>query len=552
MRRCGRWRATGRGAGAGKRALLTIALCLLIAGPAVAPGQEQGQDAPARGGVYRRPLRQDPVTLDPARVSDIYGRSVSQQIFDGLVQFDNTLTVVPALAQFWRASRDGLTWTFHLRQGVRFHHGRELTADDVVYSLTRLLDPRVRSGAATPFGTVKGAAEFREGRAKHVAGLVVLDRHTVQITLTESIAPFVSLLAVGHAKIVPRELVEQQGEGFGSHPVGTGPFKFLRWDRGTEIVLAANPAYFGGSPRLSRIVYRVFPGALFDTVYDEFRKGALEDTPIPARLTLQEYQRVVRDRSHQYVKRPMFSVRFYGINTRLSPLDDPRVRLALLHAIDRERIVDDFYVGRYVLARGVLPPGTPGYNPKLAPAPHDPSRARELLAQAGYPGGARLPTLDVWSVVNDQRAVTEHQQITRWLEAIGVRVKFHYQTDWPTFSKALAEGRYPIFLYAWYADAPDPDNFLTQLFHSQSARNLFGYRNRAVDDLLGRARLASDPQQRAELYRRAEQFVVADAPIIPVWHYTYERLFQPYVRSVEVNGLGDPYIPLRKVWLDRR
>ena len=137
------------------------------------------------------------------------------------------------------------------------------------------------------------------------------------------------------------------------------------------------------------------------------------------------------------------------------------------------------------------------------------------------------------------------------LDAIGVRAQFRYETSWPAYSRALADGRYPIFLYAWYADVPDPDNFLSQLFHSRSPRNLFGYRNPAVDDALGRARLASDPQQRAELYRQAEQLVLADAPIIPMWHYTYERLFQPYVRSIEVNGLGDPYIPLRKVWLDR-
>ncbi len=190
---------TGRPEGAGKRALLLVAFCLLTVITTVAPAQPRHEEPAARGGTYRRPLRQDPITLDPARISDIYGRSVAQQIFDGLVQFDHTLTVVPALAQFWRASRDGLTWTFTLRPGVKFHHGRDVTADDVVYSLTRLLDPRVRSGAAELFLGVKGAADFREGRAKQVAGFVALDRHTVEVRLTESAAPFVSLLAIGKA-----------------------------------------------------------------------------------------------------------------------------------------------------------------------------------------------------------------------------------------------------------------------------------------------------------------------------------------------------------------
>src|SRR5712692_3834729 len=207
--------------------ILLAALVCALAAPARA--QEPKADGAVAGGVYRRALGHDPATLDPARISDIYSRSVSQQIFDGLVQFDQTLAIAPALAQFWRASRDGLTWTFMLRKGVQFHHGREVTADDVVYSFTRILDPRTRSGAADLFTSIKGAREFREGRAPSVAGLNALDRHTVQVVLADASVPFVSVLAVGHAKIVPKELVEREGDGFGLNPVGTGPFRFLRW-----------------------------------------------------------------------------------------------------------------------------------------------------------------------------------------------------------------------------------------------------------------------------------------------------------------------------------
>src|SRR5207249_7620239 len=216
--------------------------------------------------VYRRPIGNDPSTLDPALIADSYGRAVAQQIFDGLVSFDETLAITPALAEFWRASRDGLTWTFTLRKGVRFHNGREVTAEDVVYSLTRILDPKIRSGAADLFGTIKGAHEFREGRARTVVGLVAQDRYTVQVTLDEAVGPFVAVLAVGHAKIVPKDAVEQLGEAFGTQPVGTGPFRFERWERGKEIVLAANPEYFGGPPRLSRLVYRIFLGEQFDAM----------------------------------------------------------------------------------------------------------------------------------------------------------------------------------------------------------------------------------------------------------------------------------------------
>jgi len=496
--------------------------------------------------VYRRPLFNDPSTLDPARVSDTYGLSVSQQLFDGLVQFDQTLSITPALAQYWKATRDGLTWTFTLRKSVKFHSGRELTADDVVYSFTRLLDPRVKSGAADLFANVKGAQEFRQGTKNEVTGLVALDRHTVQITLTEATVPFVTVLAVGHAQIVPKDVVEQRGDAFGTSPIGTGPFKFVRWERGKEIVLEHNPEYFDGPPKLSRVVYKVFPGEQFEAMYDAFQKGDLEDTPIPTR----DYRRIVTGKSYVFVKRPMISVRFYGLNTRIKPLNDARVRQALAHAIDGEALIEEVFLGRYTVARGILPPGSLGYNPDLKSHAYDPARARELLAQAGYPQGRGLPPIAIWSSVKLERVLQEHEQIKKYLAAVGVTADFHYETNWPTFSAALAQGKFPMFLYAWFADVPDPDNFLFKLFYSKSPRNFTAYANPVVDDLLIQARAEKDLRRRVDLYRRAEQLILDDVPLIPSLHYTYERLFQPYVRSVEVNGLGDPYIPLKKMWLD--
>jgi peptide/nickel transport system substrate-binding protein/oligopeptide transport system substrate-binding protein len=527
---------------------LVLAALLVGAHGAAASGQERRErEAAAPGAMYRRPLGHDPEALDPARINNIYSLSVSQQIFDGLVQYDQTLTIAPALAEFWRGSRDGLSWTFNLRKGVKFHNGREVTADDVVYSFTRLLDPRTRSGAADLFLNVKGAREFREGRAKTVAGLVALDRYTVQIALNEAVAPFVAVLAVGHAKIVPKDVVEQLGDAFGQRPVGTGPFRLLRWERGKEIVLGANQDYFDGSPRLARLTYKIFPGNQQDTMYEEFLKGNLEDAPVPTRAD----RRALANGSHTYVKRPMLSIRFYGFNTRTKPLTDRRVRQALVYAIDREALIQDVYFGQYTLARGVLPPGTQGFNPRLTGYPYDPQRARALLAEAGYPGGQGLGPVAIWSSVKRDDIVREHEQLRKYLAAVGVQAEVHYLTDWPAFSKMLDEGKLPVFLYGWYADVPDPENFLFKLFHSRSPRNFFGYANPAVDDLLVNARNAPEIQRRVELFRRAEQLILEEAPIIPMLHHTYERVFQPYVRAIEVSGLGDPYIPFRKIWLER-
>jgi peptide/nickel transport system substrate-binding protein/oligopeptide transport system substrate-binding protein len=530
-----------------------LGVCGLLLG--LAPVRTAAQERPAarerapaqEGGVYRRPLGNDPATLDPARIRDIYSLAVAQQLFDGLVQFDQTLSITPALAQFWAASRDGLTWTFTLRKGVRFHHGREVTAEDVVYSFTRLVDPRTRSGGADLFMRIEGAPAFREGRTRHLSGLVALNRYTVRVKLTDASVPFVSVLAVGQAKILPRELVQEQGDRFGQEPVGTGPFRFVRWEHGHEIVLAANPDYFEGGPRLARLVYRIFPGERSGEVFREFERAELEDTPIPSK----DYRGILAGHRYQYVRRPMFSLRHYGLNTRIKPLDDRRVRRALLHAIDREAVVSEIWLGRHALARGILPPGTLGFNPRLAGYAYDPARARDLLAQAGYPGGQGLPAIVIWSSARSEEILREHDRMRKDLDAVGVKADFQYNNDWPSFSRDMAERRLPVFLRAWFADVPDPENFLVKLFHSASPRNYSGYANPAVDALLERARAQPDMARRVELYRRAEEAILEDAPLIPIWHHTYERLFQPYVKGVEVSGLGDSYIPFRKVWLER-
>ena len=269
---------------------------------------------------------------------------------------------------------------------------------------------------------------------------------------------------------------------------------------------------------------------------------------MPARVDRRE---LVARGGYIYVKRPMISARFYGFNTRAKPLNDRRIRQAIVQAIDREAIVESVYLGQVAFARGILPPGMLGFNPGLAGYSYNPQRARELLAEAGYPGGRGLPPLAIWSGARQADIVREHALMKKWLAAVGITADFQYNTDWQAFSKLLDEGKLPIFLYAWYADVPDPDNFLSKLFHSKSPRNFFGYANPVVDDLLASARSAGDVQRRVEAYRKAEQLILDDAPIIPVFHRAYERLFQPYVRSVEVNGLGDPYIPLRKIWLER-
>jgi oligopeptide transport system substrate-binding protein len=508
--------------------------------------QTKGQGlTPQYGGTYRRPLSNNPSTLDPAAVTDTNAVTVVQQIFDGLVQYDNSLSIAPALAETWKSSRDNLVWTFFLRKGVKFHNGRELVADDVVFSFLRILDPKVRSSGTEVFANVKGARDFIEGRARSVSGFRVLDAHTLEISLAEASAPFVSSLAIGYAKVVPREAVQASGAEFGNRPVGTGPFKFAGWKQDDMIQLEANPDYFAGRPFLDRLQYRIFPGQKIEQMYTSFSKRDLEDTPVPTN----ELGTARESRQHQFVSRPILGVRFFGFDTTKEPLTSRELRQAFNFAIDRDSLVQNVYKGRYKPGNSFLPPGTYGHDPQYKPYPYDPARARALLKKAGFPDGKGLPVFQIWSNPRSEIVEREHAAIRQQLAEVGIQVEFRYNTDFPAFNREMYDGKMPIFRYGWVGDVPEPENFLYRLFHSQGRNNMTRYRNPRVDRLLDEARIQQNLPKRVTLYREAERLILDDAPIIPLSYYSYERIFQPYVRSIEVSALGDPYIPMRKIWL---
>ncbi len=513
---------------------------------------DEGQDkrtvsVPRYGGTYHKALWQEPLTLDPAFLTDVYATSVAQQVFDGLVQFDVNLNVVPSIAKSWEASRDGLVWSFYLRQGVKFHHGREVHADDFVYTFTRILDPRTVSPRAWLFERVQGAAKFRAGEADHVEGLQALDAYTLQITLSQPYAPFITLLGMAQAQVVPPEEVQRLGAEFGRRPIGAGPFRFVNWVAGEEITLEANEAYYEGRPFLDHLHYRIMTN--YQNILVEFAKGVLEDVDLT--LTSQEGTPLSRDPRFRFVRKPLLTTAFLWLNTGQGPLSKREVRQAINHAIDRETMISTIRQNRHVQARGILPLGMPGYRPDLAGYAYDLSRARQLLAEAGYPEGEDLPPLELWTSSKNTAVLQEHEAIKRDLERLGIRVELFMAENWKQYTTEVL-GKRPgaMYRYSWFADFPDPDNFLFSLFHSQSPDNYANYSNPTVDRLLEQARSEGDYLKRIGLYRQAEELIMADAPVVNLMYYTGEYLFQPYVQGIELNALGAHYIPMQKIWLD--
>ena len=417
-----------------------------------------------------------------------------------------------------------------------------MSADDVVYSLSRLLDPTVGAHRSNVLDKVKGAAAFQAGTTNSVNGIRAIDRYTVQISLSEPFPAFISSLGMVDTSIVPQEEVQRMGADFATAPVGTGPFRFVRWDRGREIVLEANEHYFRGRPALDRVQFIIFPGMAEGDMMQAFERGELEESP----LTSERRKEILETAGYIVIFKPTLSLRLLGFNLERRPFDQLEVRQAFSYAIDKIRVNQGGPAGRFVVARSILPPGMPGYNPEVQAYSYDPDKAKQLLTRAGYPNGKDFVPV---TLASSRKSREESQLIQDAMAAIGIQLGFQQFDGWTTYQPALQRGDVQLFTYTWYADYPDPDNFLYPLFHSQSQTNYFRYRNPAVDKILDDARRETDDLRRVDLYRQAEQIILNDAPMVTLLHYMYEMVLQPYVEGVEVSALGDPYVPLRKVWL---
>lgn len=510
--------------------------------------------SPRPGGTYQFSLGpSDPPSLDPAHVTDTTSHSVVSELFDGLVELDREMRVRPAIAERWEVSSDGRTYRFFLRRGVRFQNGREVSAEDFRYSFLRVLDPKTKSERTWVLDRLEGAADLVAGRAADVRGIRVRDRYTLELRLAEPFAPFLALLAYPAAMVVPREEVERAGPDFSARAVGTGSFRLAEWRRDDRLILEANPGHFRGRPHLDRIVFRIIPDEL--TRLQEFRAGTLHHTDVPAGL----YRTIAADPAlkERLHSRSILGIQAVRLNVEVPPFaGNVTLRRALNHAVDKAAFAGVIMEGRVQPATGILPPGMPGYSGSIAGYPFDRPQARRLLAEAGFPDGKGLPPLALhYNTSPTNRRLAEFVQAQ--LAEVGVKVELA-ALDWPAYLKLVDAGQTQMHRMGWIADYPDPENFLTVLFHSRNigARgNTSRYRNSRVDALLDRADRATAQVERVRLYREAERMIVDDAPWIFLNYYSTDLLVHPAVRNL-VEQLSpmdsSPQISLvqmRLVWL---
>ncbi|MDP3427325.1 MAG: ABC transporter substrate-binding protein, partial [Humidesulfovibrio sp.] len=366
--------------------------------------------------------------LDPAKFLDNESAMVIENIFDGLVRYrDDSTLVEPALAASWSVSDDGLVYVFRLRAGVLFHDGTPFDAEAARFSLLRKIDP------AHPY--FRPQFSKMDDTLRGVRSVEALDAQTLRITLKGPDPLFLAALARHSAYIVSPTAVKALGEGFDHRPVGTGPFVFGSWLKAERIVLEPNPKYFGGAPKIDALVFKVVPDPLVRML--ELRAGTIQAMDA---LTPEQQGEVRRNPALVLDSRPGLNVGYLAMNTTRAPLDNPKVRRAIAHAINRPALVKSIYRGLATPARTVVPPGMQGYNPAAPDSAYDPALARKLLRQAGLPNGFATT---LWAMPVSRPYMPQPDKIARFIQenlaAVGIRARI-VTFDWATYLARVYAG----------------------------------------------------------------------------------------------------------------
>jgi oligopeptide transport system substrate-binding protein len=477
----------------------------------------------------------DPNTLDPALVADVGTAFFIRQLYSGLLTLDNNLKVVPDLAKEMPiVTENGTLYTFKLREGVKFHSGRELTADDIKYTLERAADPKLAApeiSSTLPANTymtdIVGVKDKLDGKATEVSGVRVLDKYTLSIKLDAQKPQFLAKMTYPVFYVVNQDVISKGFERID----GTGPFKLAEYKRSQLLRFERNPDYYLGAPRLKQVNVALGANAANGLVLYEQSKI---DLTLVGGADVERALDKASPLNRELVVKPQLSTQYVAFNNRLKPFDDPKIRQAFSLVVDRPRIARAMFEGKVQPANSILPPGLPGFSNRPGSLGYDVSRARDLIAQSSYRSPQNLPRITLHTTGDGLGRVL--QEVYR--QAFGIEVEVR-QYDYQGFQSGLASARqFQMYIYGWVADYPDPDNFLRALLGSGSAFNDVGYSNLRFDDMLKQADGLGATPRRLEMYADAEQMALSDAPLLPVYHDISYYLLKPYVKGLEITQQG--------------
>ncbi|MCB9623443.1 MAG: ABC transporter substrate-binding protein [Sandaracinus sp.] len=542
-------------------AAATLAFAFSLPEPPPAPRWDGARnETPRNGGTFVFHHEANVRSLDPHIAYDELSGMAIRLVFDGLLDYDHQSELVPSLADAMpTVSEDGRTFRFRLRRGVRFHampflpgdahpEGRELVAEDVRWSMLRLLSEEVGSPGYPFYASIQGADEYHTGQAEDVSGIRVIDRYTIEFELKEADQTFLNALAMPFAYPVPRENYEHWEEAVKFHPVGTGPYVFEMWERGVQLSFTRNTHYWREKVGPDRMLY--LENIARELAAQRFRNGDIDSIH---RQSPSDYRFFKESEAWApyMVEEPRGSTYGIGLNCEMPPFDDVHVRRAIAFALDREGW-SRARAGRLLPAGQVLPPSIPGYDPELPTRQYfDLDRAREEMRLAGHPDGLRQP-ITVWITGQDDTSRQYGELLQADLARIGIEVRLRFVSFAVYLTESGKPNTVPAFFTGWNLDFPDPSNFLFLFdqasIHPEHSENRVFYRNPEVDRLLAEGKSERDRDRRLGLYRQANEIVARDAPWAFLYYATTMELWQPYVRNYDPHPVwSEDY---RDVWLD--
>lgn len=483
----------------------------------------------------------DPTTLDPAVSTETTSSQYIMLIYSGLLKFNDKLQPVGDIATSWDISQDYLTYTFHLRNDAKFQSGRAITAADFKYSWERAANPSTGSQTAgTYLGDIVGVADVISGKTTTISGVTVKDDYTLQVTIDSPKSYFLDKLTYPTTFLVDKNKVAAGTEWWRKSSCGSGPFILSQWTQNQSLTLVRNSLYYGDKAKLSKINYQYYSGMPMDL----YETGSIDVTGVST-----AYIDAVNDKSGSFYNdlniSSVLSLTYIGFNCSQAPFDDASIRQAFSLAVDKDKIISLIYRDMEKKADGILPPGMPGYNSAVKGLSYDPVKAQNFIKASKYGDVSKLPPITL-TTYGYGAGVGDLLQalVFQWKANLGVDVKIRQLETERYFYNTQAEID-QMFMMAWSADYPHPQDFLDILFHSNTAYNYGFYSNADVDKLVTQANRNQDQTQSFSLYQQAEQKIVDDAACIPISFGMNYNLVKPYIKGYVTNPLG--FVELQNV-----
>ncbi|MDD8026810.1 MAG: ABC transporter substrate-binding protein [Acidobacteriota bacterium] len=521
-----------------------ISAVLLLAA-AGAFGSPPRLDEPKPGGMIRvRDFASaSKPNLDPAAGSWIFA---TEQIFEGLVRLDSRSELVPSLAEYWMVSEDGTRMTFILKRDVRFHHGRDLDAQDVKYSFERLLRQETRSPLAGLLAErIAGARAFRDGKAPEVAGFRVPEKYVFEVTWTSPSVASLYLLSTSFCKILPRDKLAEEGSGFFDKPSGTGAFRFSGWIRSPRldivgVKLERFPQYYGRKAYLDHVEYSPF------FTVDHFMSGEVAIMPFLS-------ERMANSGCQTVLAGPC-AASYLMFSCHLAPFDRSAVRRAVAAAVDKDRLIEALKQPDRVRrpSSGFIPAGLPGFLPAEDASGFDPEQARRLMDELGFSAERRFPPVILFVLGPRTEVGTRtSREIVSQLGAVGITADIRMLRT----AGDLRGVRTPyLVLVTRPLDIPDADAIVRPLFGSgeEGDHLLARYASPALDKLLEAAAVEKSWARRIDLFLQMGDILGKDLPAVPLFTEEERLAVRSFVRGVRPPALGMSYLEARDLWLDRK